>query len=178
MTKKSSRILAAYRKQCGTTSSHAQVMSLQFQDIRLTSLNQLVLPESFKLFPTYVLCMLKNLAFRAGANVSFDKRLHMMRYLNRASVKQTMGLLYPRLFQLHPFPSHQCKVDSESGFFVYPTIIRNGYSRLEPNGVYLIENGLKMIIWVGQQCPPAIIQALFGVNSLDQIDIQRVPSLD
>lgn len=132
------------------------------------------MPESFKLLATYTLCMLKNLAFRAGANASFDKRVHMMRYLNRASVASTMGLLYPRLFQLHPFSEHFSTVDAETGFFNYPPIIRCSYGRLEPNGVYLIENGLKMILWVGHQCPPPILQALFRVNALDQIDVQKV----
>jgi len=107
-----------------------------------TNRHQLVLPESFKLSPIYTLCLLKNAAFRAGADITSDRRVFMMRYLKGLSVQSTMVLLYPRLLALHNIGPEVGSVNNEHGFINMPPLVRPSYERLEDHGLYLIGNHL------------------------------------
>ena len=40
--------------------------------------------------------------------------------------------------------------------------------------LYFAENGVVMVLWVGQQLPPEHIQKLFGVPSLAQIQAENM----
>ena len=84
LTSKCVAILLAYRRNCASS----------------TSPGQLILPESFKLFPLYVLALIKNKAIKGG-NVTSDVRVFFFRLLLSQSVGSIMTLLYPRMMALH-----------------------------------------------------------------------------
>ncbi len=43
--------------------------------------------------------------------------------------------------------------------------------RLSTNGLFLLENGHDLFMWIGRSVNPAIISTLFGVNSLEGADM-------
>jgi hypothetical protein len=51
---------------------------------------------------------------------------------------------------------------------------------VQDDGVYLIENGLEMILYIGQQVPPMWLQQVMGKDSFASIETQGavVPTLD
>jgi hypothetical protein len=65
------------------------------------TLSQLILPESFKLYPLYTVALLKQKALRGGPEMSTDTRVLNMRLLKNLSLPESISLLYPRLFGLH-----------------------------------------------------------------------------
>lgn len=45
------------------------------------------------------------------------------------------------------------------------------HCRLSSNGLFLLENGHDLFMWVGRAVNPAIINTLFGVNTLEGADM-------
>ena len=46
--------------------------------------------------------------------------------------------------------------------------------RLNSAGIFLLENGHDMFMWVGRAVNPAIVNTLFGVNSLEGADMSTL----
>lgn len=78
-------ILTAYRKFCATNSAPTQ----------------LILPESYKVYPVMCLASLKSAAFRTGSDVTVDLRVHQMRLLRSMGVASSVAFLYPRFYPIH-----------------------------------------------------------------------------
>lgn len=48
------------------------------------------------------------------------------------------------------------------------------YERLKDDGIYLLENGLSMYLWLGLNVDSMDMQNLFGVSSLQQLNVEKV----
>lgn len=46
--------------------------------------------------------------------------------------------------------------------------------RLSSDGVFLLENGVELLLWVGQAANPSILTALFGLSSLEGQDLSSL----
>ncbi|ORX81264.1 hypothetical protein K493DRAFT_242055 [Basidiobolus meristosporus CBS 931.73] len=163
LTEQCYHILGAYRKHCASA----------------TSPGQLILPEALKLFPLNTLTVLKSRALRNGVDISVDSRVVCMRLLRSIGVSQSIAYFYPRLFPIHNLTENVAYED-EQGVFHLPPMIRDSYSRLEANGVYLLENTQTLMCWIGKEVSPEFLQSLFGVASLSGVDprIRALPVLD
>lgn len=179
-----------------------------------SDVSQLILPESFKLFPLYALALMKSKALKgecsisglessrirvlttfnrtSGGPVASDVRTWHMRLIKSAGVAATVGLLYPRMMPIHML-SDDVGFPDERGRLRLPPLIRTSYARMEPHGAYLIgecnsrvfltatngppwytENGEIAILWIGQAVSPQILQDLYSVENLDQLDTRMV----
>ncbi|GAA5924616.1 hypothetical protein JCM3775_005423 [Rhodotorula graminis] len=146
------KALLAYRKHCASSTSPAQ----------------LILPESFKLFPLYALALMKTKALKGGV-VASDVRTWAMRQLKSAGVPATVRMLYPRMLAVHQF-ADEVGFPDERGQLILPPLMRTSYSRMEPHGAYLVENGEKAFLWLGASVSPQVLQDLYGVENLDELD--------
>lgn len=70
------------------------------------------------------------------------------------------------------FCSFQHNVDV--GTEAPPTPLRCSEERLADTGVFLLENGHSMFLWLGQASPPDLIQNLFNVPSLAHLQAHMV----
>ncbi|GAA5958456.1 hypothetical protein JCM21900_001476 [Sporobolomyces salmonicolor] len=161
LTESCVKTLLAYRKHCASSTSPAQ----------------LILPESFKLFPLYALAVMKTKALKGGA-VASDVRTWHMRHVKGEGVAAIVRMLYPRMLAVHLF-TDEVGFPDERGRLVLPPLIRTSYARMEPHGAYLVENGEKAILWLGQSVSPQILQDVYAVENLDEIDTRMttLPSL-
>lgn len=148
-----SQILACYRKNCANPSSAGQ----------------LILPECMKLLPLYANCIIKSDAIQGGSEISTDDRSYLMHLVNSMDVASTNVFFYPRLLPFHT-------TDFESREL--STAIRCSVERLQDNGVYLLENGVSMFLWIGYNVDPDLIHELFGVASAAQVDIDKGHLMD
>ncbi|PWN51749.1 hypothetical protein IE53DRAFT_367801 [Violaceomyces palustris] len=162
LTDKCVKVLLAYRRNCASS----------------TSPGQLILPESFKLFPLYALAINKTKAIKGG-NVTSDVRTFYMRYFRGLGVGATMAMLYPRMISLHNmsdedgFPIKIPQPDGntiEGARIKSPPLMRPSYLRMEAHGAYLIENGEMCILWLGSAANPRLLEDLYGASSLEEID--------
>lgn len=149
-----SLILGGYRKHCSPN----------------TSVTQLVLPESLKLLPIYLLSLLKTKAFNAFS-IKSDLRIFWIRLINSLSVRQMAYLCYPRLYCLTDGSFPEEYLDAEN---VFPTPLLLSMENVNPTQVYCISNGIFIIVFIGSAVEPQTIQNLFGVNSLQLIDPIRL----
>ncbi|XP_076263106.1 COPII coat complex component secretory 24CD [Rhynchophorus ferrugineus] len=153
---RAAQILAVYRKNCATPSSAGQ----------------LILPECLKLLPLYVNCLLKSDALSGGSDMTVDDRAFAMQYVLTMDVATSVNYFYPRLIPIHDIDASK---DTE-----IPTSIRCTIEKMNEQGVYILENGIHMFLWVGLGANPEFVQNVFGAPSAIQVDIERphLPELD
>lgn len=156
-------ILTAYRRNCAQG----------------TSPGQLILPENLKLLPVFANSVLKSKILRSGMDISLDMRVQQMRAWRGMPVTQSLPLLYPRLAAIHTMTPEVGKPDTY-GRIVMPTFTRLSYPFLESEGAYLLENGHVMYLWLGRKVDSALLSALFGVSSIEQVDpaMPELPNLE
>lgn len=146
------KVLLAYRKHCASA----------------TSPGQLILPESYKLFPVFALALLKTKALKGGA-VASDVRTYYMRVIKSLGVPALVELLYPRMYAIHLFgPDDGLPMDN--GRLRLPKQMRTSYLRMDPEGAYLVANGHTAILWLGAAVSSALVRDLYGVDSLEELD--------
>uniref|UniRef100_A0A671RE81 SEC24 homolog D, COPII coat complex component n=1 Tax=Sinocyclocheilus anshuiensis TaxID=1608454 RepID=A0A671RE81_9TELE len=128
----------------------------------------LILPDAMKVFPVYMNSLLKTPTLVGSTELSTDDRAFHRLLINAMGVEETQVLLYPRLI-----PLHTMDVSSE----VIPAPVRCSEERLSESGIFLLENGLSVFLWLGQACPPDLIQNLFNVPSLGHLSSEGPTSL-
>ncbi len=160
------KVLTQYRKYC---SGHSQP-------------GQLILPESLKLLPIYVLGLLKTDLLRLNTGragvlispksvlrISADARAAMVARLNRLSCSLTTSLLYPRIHDLSDLSvlSRRPLSDPNAAGFAPPRVKKApellwaSAEKLSRSGMYLLENGDKLLLWLGAELDPAIVSECF-----------------
>ncbi|KAF9380452.1 COPII coat Sec23p-Sfb3p heterodimer component, partial [Podila verticillata] len=156
LTDRCVRILSAYRRHCASS----------------TAPGQLILPESYKLFPLYSLTMLKSKTIRAGRDINSDLRIQQLRMVQSMGVGESIAFFYPRLFDIGNLAGHVGVVDHHHPALkvALPGLVRTSYSRLDPAGAYILENGQRMFLWVGREVAQETLQDLFGISTLEEID--------
>ncbi|KAK6645175.1 hypothetical protein RUM43_001451 [Polyplax serrata] len=148
-------ILACYRKNCANPSS----------------VGQLILPECMKLLPLYVNTLLKSDAFSGGPDMTCDDRSFAMHCVMVMDLTVSVVYFYPRLISLH-------NIDPDS--LESPAPIRCTYEKLQDDGVYLLDNGVHMFMWLGMNAPTGFISNVFGVPTTPQVDTDKtaLPNLE
>jgi len=141
-------ILACYRKNCASPSSAGQ----------------LILPECMKLLPLYTNCLIKSDAIAGGSDLGCDDRAYHMSSVSSMDVSSSLVYFYPRLFALHSLNPEETGI---------PDQIRCTIEKVRDDGVYLLDNGMHMLLFVGLAANPAFIQDVFGVATSAQIDIDK-----
>ncbi|XP_073691717.1 protein transport protein Sec24D isoform X1 [Garra rufa] len=152
LVNQTAHMLACYRKNCASPSAASQ----------------LILPDAMKVFPVYMNSLLKTPSLVGSTELSTDDRAFHRFLVNSMGVEETQVLLYPRLI-----PLHTMDVSSEA----IPAPVRCSEERLNESGMFLLENGLLMFLWLGQACPPDLIQNLFNVPSLGHLSSEVQTSL-
>ncbi|KAF9959754.1 COPII coat Sec23p-Sfb3p heterodimer component [Mortierella alpina] len=162
LTDKCVKILSSYRKNCASS----------------TAPGQLILPESFKLFPLYALTLLKSKSLRGGKDINSDTRVQQMRMLKGMGVSESIAFFYPRLIPVHTMDEKLGVLDTR-GRVLLPPLVRVSYPRLNPAGAYLLENGQCLYLWIGREIAPVFLQEVFGVSTLDEVDpsMRQLPEL-
>uniref|UniRef100_A0A4W6EEW7 SEC24 homolog D, COPII coat complex component n=1 Tax=Lates calcarifer TaxID=8187 RepID=A0A4W6EEW7_LATCA len=141
LVNQTAHMLACYRKNCASPSAASQ----------------LILPDAMKVFPVYMNSLMKTAPLVGSTELSTDDRAHQRLSVMAMGVEDTQLLLYPRLI-----PLHTLDVNSEA----LPAPVRCSEERLTDSGMFLLENGHSMFLWLGQAIPPDLIQSIFNLPSL------------
>lgn len=101
-----------------------------------------------------------------------------MRLFRSFSVTSTMTMLYPRLLAIHDLAEDIGFPDAK-GRLKLPGFMRASYAYMVAEGAYLMTNGEIAMLWFGGAVSPQIVDDLYGIESLDQLDIRmtRLPKL-
>ncbi|XP_050311772.1 protein transport protein Sec24C [Anthonomus grandis grandis] len=155
LVNRAAQILATYRKHCATPSSAGQ----------------LILPECMKLLPLYVSCLLKSDAISGGSDMTIDDRAFAMQMVLTMDVGTSVNYFYPRLVPVHDLNPEKVEI---------PPPVRCTSEKMSDQGVYLLENGVHMFLWLGAGASGEFVQGVFGVPTALQVDVERphLPELD
>ncbi|XP_047337442.1 protein transport protein Sec24-like At4g32640 [Impatiens glandulifera] len=143
-------ILHSYRKHCSTTSSTAQ----------------LILPEALKLLPLYTLALVKSAGLRTEGRL--EDRSFWINYVSSLSTSLAIPLVYPRMVAIHDLDTKEM-----DGSLIPPDVPLSS-EHVQDDGIYLLENGVDCLIYIGNSVNPDISRQLFGISSPDEIPTQFV----
>ncbi|XP_046852645.1 protein transport protein Sec24D-like isoform X2 [Xenia sp. Carnegie-2017] len=148
-------VLACYRQNCAAPSSAGQ----------------LILPECMKLLPLYTNSILKSDALIGGSEMSSDDRSWLMQTVLGMDISSTVAYFYPRLIPVHDVNVNDTNI---------PPQIRCSEERMKENGVYLLENGIILFLWIGLHVSPEWLQQVFAVGTIGHVDIEMtsLPDVD
>ena len=163
--------LYAYRKYCASNNASGQ----------------LILPEALKTLPLYAIGMYKSNGLRTEA--SADDRAHWLFRMLKSDPSETTPSVYPRLFPLHfileddGFQANKKQKhddgDEASGtgntdvFPPFPPCQWLSAEKLDGDGLYLLEDGSEILVWVGRNYPQDRLKEVFGVDTVDQLDARQ-----
>lgn len=125
--------------------------------------------EALQFLPLYIMGMLKSPAFRATNDISADMRTYIWMRLETVMVSQMAAYYYPRMMALHNCSDGVGAAD-EHGNVRLPDLLNLTSESMTQDGVYLLEDGDAINIWVGSATDPSFLQAAFGAPSFAQLD--------
>lgn len=140
------------------------------------------IPQTLMLLPLYSMSLQKNLALRGGTDVRSDERAFFQHLLSNMEIEESKVFIYPRLFSIHDMSNDAgTSSDNADDCIVagpnrvrLPAILNLSHERLTSDGIFLLENGYDLYMWIGRNANPAIINTLFGTTSLENVDISRI----
>jgi protein transport protein SEC24 len=144
------------------------------------------IPDNLSLLPLYTLAMMKNVAFRGGTDVHPDERIQAHHLLNKMWVDVSKNFIYPRMFSIHDMDQNAGLpvggspededdiVTAGRDCLLLPTSVNLSIDNLTSDGIFLLDNGIDMNLWVGRSADPSLLEDLFGTSSLEGVDMSQV----
>jgi len=144
----------------------------QFIDKVMTTQNKIdkeLLPN-LDYLPLYMIGMFKHRIFckeEIEKNYDIDISNFLRISLQKLSCQEIISFIVPSIYSLHDLESDKNigTYNSENGEFNLPNMISPSKSAMEDNGLYLIDNGYMLIIYVKKGVSSNIFQNLFGVEN-------------
>ncbi|MCP9265715.1 Protein transport protein Sec24B [Dirofilaria immitis] len=115
---------------------------------------------SMRLLPLYILGMLKHRAFVAGQSIRLDNRVAALLLFRSAPLEVIDLELYPALYELNHFVEHE----------THPPRLHLSFEHINRDGVYLLDTGSYVYIYISSNVEASVIKRLFDVNTFEKID--------
>ncbi|KAI8854513.1 hypothetical protein BC829DRAFT_424511 [Chytridium lagenaria] len=135
--------------------------------------NQVLLPKNLKLLPILILGLLKTTAFRATNLIPSDLRSFAMAMMYVYPTELCLLAAHPRFYALHSL-DQKVGLPDENDKIVLPPLLNLSSEKLERNGLYLLDNGAEIFIWVGRNVAPELCQMIFDKPSYEAIPVGKV----
>ncbi|TEB34350.1 CPII coat sec24 protein [Coprinellus micaceus] len=128
---------------------------------------QLAISENLKMLPVLTLGLLKNVGVRQSTQIPPDLRAYAQALLTSLPSQLLIPYLYPTFYSLHNMPPEAGEI-GEHGVILPPPLPLTS-ERLERHGLYLIEDGQTMFLWVGRDAVPQLVADVFDLPSYDAL---------
>ncbi|XP_072192306.1 protein transport protein Sec24B isoform X2 [Excalfactoria chinensis] len=141
--------------------------------------SMLIAPNSLKLFPLYVLALLKQKAFRTGTSTRLDDRVYAMCQIKSQPLVHLMKMIHPNLYRID-------KLIDESTIHVndrvvpQPSLQKLSAEKLTREGAFLMDCGSSFYIWIGKNCDNNFIKDVLGYPNYASIPprMTQLPEID
>merc|ERR1719387_2904308 len=78
----------------------------------------------------------------------------------------------PRMVALHNLSEgDEYGTHDENGAVMMPPMLNLTSESMTQDGVYLLENGEEILMWIGRAVSPNWLQAVFGIPAIEQLDV-------
>ncbi|KAI0631186.1 protein transporter SEC24 [Trametes polyzona] len=126
---------------------------------------QLAISENLKMLPVLLLGLLKNVGIRQSAQIPPDLRAYAQCLLTTLPSQLLIPYIYPTFYSLHNMPP-ECGTVGEHGI-IMPQPLPLTSERLERHGLFLIEDGQTIFLWVGRDAVPQLIMDVFNLPNYE-----------
>ncbi|CAK9164373.1 unnamed protein product, partial [Ilex paraguariensis] len=109
--------------------------------------------------------LVKSTGLRSDGRI--DDRSFWISYVSPLPTPLVIPMVYPRMISLHDLNS---KMDGS----LIPPAIPPSSEHVNDDGIYLLENGMDCLIYIGNSVDPEIMRQLLGISSFDEIPTQFV----
>jgi len=133
--------------------------------------------EALQFLPLYIMGMLKSEAFKTTNDISLDRRTYIWQRLETLCVSQHSAYYYPRMLALHNAPD-SCATLDENGHCALPEMLNLTNESMTQDGVFLVEDGEMMMMWIGRDVDVAFLQGLFGIGSFDELNSDAAGAIE
>lgn len=118
--------------------------------------------------PIYVLGLLKHRAFSGAQKASMDERMASLLMFKNVGIEILLMEVCPALYSIHNFVE-QPVVENDHAQ-IYPERLPPSYEQISNGGIYLLDVGTSVYLYVCSGASPKTIGGLFGVNSFEKLD--------
>ncbi|KAJ6241229.1 sec24-related protein [Anaeramoeba flamelloides] len=126
-------------------------------------IQSLVLIQSLNLLPLCTVGFIKNYLFCSLKNVNVDYRSYLFSTFNSQNSQAIMSALCPHFYQI--LDENSIKNNSLQN----PNRLSLTQKNIEPTKIYLLTNGIEILIYVGQQVNQLILKDLFSINRFEDL---------
>ena len=133
----------------------------------------LTIASNLSLLPLLALGLLRNRSIRIGAQIPSDVRAYHQTLLTTLPVQRLIPFLLPVFYSLHNMPPDAGTIDMSTQCLIMPPRLNLSSERFERHGLYLIEDGMSVFLWLGRAAVPALTMDVFGAP--DYASLQSGP---
>ncbi|XP_038437850.1 protein transport protein Sec24B isoform X2 [Canis lupus familiaris] len=139
----------------------------------------LIAPSSLKLFPLYVLALLKQKAFRTGTSTRLDDRVYAMCQIKCQPLVHLMKMIHPNLYRIDRL-TDEGAIHVNDRVVPQPPLQKLSAEKLTREGAFLMDCGSVFYIWIGKSCDNNFIEDVFGYPNFASIPqkMTHLPELD
>ena len=110
---------------------------------------------------------LPQVGIRQSAQIPPDLRAYSQALLSSLPSQLLIPYLYPTLYSLHNMPQEAGTI-GEHGVILPPALPLTS-ERLERHGLFLIEDGQTIFLWVGRDAVPQLVQDVFDLPNYESL---------
>lgn len=139
----------------------------------------LVVPAALRLFPLYILALLKQKALRTGTSTRLDERVFAMCEFKTQPLQQLMRIVHPDLYRLDNM-SEQGALHLNNTVVPQPPLLHLSAERLSRDGAFLMDCGDAFYLWIGKCCNEMFIRDVLGCPSYASVppNMSHIPELE
>ncbi|EJD32945.1 hypothetical protein AURDEDRAFT_131923 [Auricularia subglabra TFB-10046 SS5] len=127
----------------------------------------LAIPANMQMFPLLALGLLKHVALRQSNQIAPDLRAYAQALLATLPSQTLIPYIHPCLYSLHKMPP-ECGMIGENGV-VLPPLQPLTHERFEKHGLFLIEDGQNVFLWVGRDAVLQLVSDVFGLPNYEAL---------
>ncbi|KFO26588.1 Protein transport protein Sec24A [Fukomys damarensis] len=139
----------------------------------------LVVPFSLRLFPLFVLALLKQKSFQTGTNTRLDERIFAMCQVKNQPLVYLMLTTHPSLYRVDTL-SDEGALNINDRTIPQPPVLQLSVENLSRDGAFLMDAGSVLMLWIGKNCAQHFLSQVLGVQNYASIPqaMTDLPELD
>ncbi|TMS14558.1 Protein transport protein Sec24A [Larimichthys crocea] len=139
----------------------------------------LLSPACLRLFPLFILALLKQKSFRTGTSTKLDDRVFAMCQLKYQPLAYAMLMIHPALYRIDDLTDEGALNISERTI-PQPRLLQLSVEKLSREAAFLMDAGTVMYLWIGRNCNPNFLTQVLGVPNYASVpdNLYMLPELD
>ncbi|KAF2980813.1 hypothetical protein EK904_011098 [Melospiza melodia maxima] len=141
--------------------------------------SMLIAPNSLKLFPLYILALLKQKAFRTGTSTRLDDRVYAMCQMKSQPLVHLMKMIHPNLYRIDKL-TDESTIHVNDRVVPQPPLQKLSAEKLTREGAFLMDCGSIFYLWIGKNCDNNFIKDVLGYPNYASVPqkMTQLPEVD